>query len=62
MDRPKNFNTLQKSTQRRSTKMVQCPALPLMDVENLIWENVKTQFEADFCATPTVSSVIQKLP
>jgi hypothetical protein len=37
-------------------------ALPLMDVDNLIWENVKTQFESDFRATPTVSTVIQKLP
>jgi hypothetical protein len=27
-------------------------ALPLMDVDNLIWENVKTLFEKDFCATP----------
>jgi hypothetical protein len=37
-------------------------ALPLMDEDNLIWENVRTQFECDFRATPTVSSVIQKLP
>jgi hypothetical protein len=33
-----------------------------MDVDNLEWENVKTQFENGFRATHTVSSVIQKLP
>jgi hypothetical protein len=27
-----------------------------MDVDNLVWENVKTQFKNDFCATPKVSS------
>jgi hypothetical protein len=37
-------------------------ALPLMDVDHLLWENVKTQYENDFRATPTMSSVIQKLP
>jgi hypothetical protein len=37
-------------------------ALPLIDVDNLIWENVKIQFEKDYRATPTVSSIIQKLP
>ena len=37
-------------------------AQPLVDVDNLEWENVKTQFENDFHATPTVSLVIQKLP
>ncbi len=37
-------------------------ALPLMAVDNLIRVNVITQFEQDFRATPTVSSVLQKLP
>ena len=37
-------------------------ALPLLDVDNINWENVKTQYEQDFRATPTISSVIQKLP
>ena len=36
-------------------------ALPFMDIDNLMWENVRTQFEQDFKATLRVSSVIQKL-
>jgi hypothetical protein len=36
-------------------------AVPLMDVDNLIWNNFITQFKQNFCATPIVSSVIQKL-
>jgi hypothetical protein len=37
-------------------------ALSLMDVDHLIMENVKTQFEHDYKVTHTVSLVIQKLP
>ena len=37
-------------------------ALPLMDIDNLDWQVVKARFEIDYKATPTVSSVIQKLP
>ncbi len=33
-----------------------------MEVDNLIWENVRTQFEKDFRGTTTVSSVKHKLP
>jgi hypothetical protein len=32
-----------------------------MDVDNLIWENIRSQLEIGFWVTPTVSSVIQKL-
>jgi hypothetical protein len=32
-----------------------------VNVDNLVWENVNTQFEQDYRATPTASSVIQKL-
>jgi hypothetical protein len=39
-----------------------CNALPLMDVDNLRWENLRTLFNQDFEATPTVLSVIKKLP
>jgi hypothetical protein len=28
-------------------------ALPLMDIDNLMWKKVKTQFEQDFRTTPT---------
>jgi hypothetical protein len=37
-------------------------ALPLMDIDNLMWKNLRTQFKQDFRATTTVSSVIQKFP
>ncbi len=37
-------------------------ALPLLDIDNLDWEIVCTQFEQDYRAAPTISSVIQKLP
>jgi hypothetical protein len=37
-------------------------ALPLLDVDNLNWDIVKAQFEQDYRAAPTISSVIQKLP
>ena len=37
-------------------------ALPLLDIDNLDWTRVKAQFERDFRASPTISSVISKLP
>ena len=37
-------------------------ALPLMDIINLDWQVVKSRFEIDYKASPTVSSVIHKLP
>jgi hypothetical protein len=37
-------------------------ALSLLDVDNLNWENVRSQLEQDFRATPKISSGIQKLP
>ena len=36
--------------------------LPLMDINNLNWDVVKFQFEKDFKAAPSSSSVTQKLP
>jgi hypothetical protein len=36
--------------------------LSLRDVDNLNWKNVINQFEQDFRATPTISSLIKKLP
>ena len=36
--------------------------LPLMEMNNLNWDVVKLQFEKDFKATPSSSSVIQKMP
>jgi hypothetical protein len=33
-------------------------ALPLMDVANLNWKNVRTQIEEDFRAAPMISSMI----
>ena len=36
--------------------------LPLKAVNNLDWNIVKAQFEEDYRATPSVSSVIQKMP
>ena len=36
--------------------------LPLMEINNLNWDLVKAQFEEDFKAAPSSSSVIQKLP
>ena len=36
--------------------------LPLMELNNLDWGLVKAQFEEDFQASPSSSSVIQKLP
>jgi hypothetical protein len=35
---------------------------PLLDLDNLIHDNVQTQFEQDLWATTTVFSVIQKFP
>jgi hypothetical protein len=37
-------------------------ALPLLDIDNLNWDIVKTQFEQDYRAALKISLVIQKLP
>ena len=37
-------------------------ALPLFDIDNLNWIAVKARFERDFKASPTICSVISKLP
>jgi hypothetical protein len=36
-------------------------ALPLLDIDNLNWDILRNQFEKDYRAAPTISSVIQKL-
>jgi hypothetical protein len=34
----------------------------LLDIEYLYWDTTRNQFEKDYRAAPTISSVIQKLP
>jgi hypothetical protein len=37
-------------------------ALPLLGIDDLNWVSVKTQFEKNYRAAPTISLVVQKLP